>query len=37
MRLPVGYGLFLGDEILREDITQTQDELTIRNLETANF
>ena len=35
MRLPVGYGLFLGDDILREDVTQTQDELTIRNLETG--
>mgnify|MGYP006104053563 CR=1 FL=1 len=35
MRLPVGYGLFLGDDILREEVTQTQDELTIRNLETG--
>ena len=30
IRLPVGYGLFLGDDIIREEITQTQDELTIR-------
>ena len=37
MRLPAGYGLFLGDEVLREDITQTQDELTIRNLETGEL
>ena len=35
MRLPAGYGLFLGDDILREEITQTQEELTIRNLETG--
>jgi len=35
MRLPMGYGLFLGDDMLREDMTQTQDELTIRNLETG--
>ena len=37
MRLPVGYGLFLGDDIIREEITQTQDELTIRNLETGEL
>ena len=37
MRLPVGYGLYLGDEILREDITQTQEELSIRNLETGEL
>ena len=37
MRLPVGYGLFLGDDILREEITQTQDELTIRNLDTGEL
>jgi hypothetical protein len=35
MRLPSGYGLFLGDDLLAEEITQTQDELTIRNLETG--
>ena len=35
MRLPAGYGLFLGDDLLREEVTQTQDELTIRNLETG--
>ncbi|MBT7244477.1 MAG: hypothetical protein HN874_03400, partial [Euryarchaeota archaeon] len=28
MRLPVGYGLFLGDDLLREEVTQTQEELT---------
>ncbi|MAK77769.1 MAG: hypothetical protein CL992_00600, partial [Euryarchaeota archaeon] len=37
MRLPAGYGLFLGDDILREEITQTQDELSIRNLETGEL
>ena len=37
MRLPVGYGLYLGDDVLREDITQTQDELTIRNIETGEL
>jgi hypothetical protein len=36
MRLPVGYGLFLGDDLLREEVTQTQEELTIRNLETGD-
>ena len=35
MRMPVGYGLFLGDDLLGEEITQTQEELTIRNLETG--
>ena len=35
MRLPIGYGLFLGDDLLGEEITQTQEELTIRNLETG--
>ncbi len=35
MRLPIGYGLYLGDDILREEVTITQDELTIRNLETG--
>ncbi|MFL2962365.1 MAG: hypothetical protein ACJZ2K_05225, partial [Candidatus Poseidoniaceae archaeon] len=35
MRLPTGYGLFLGDDLLREEVTQTQEELTIRNLETG--
>ena len=25
MRLPVGYGLYLGDDVLREEMTQTQD------------
>jgi len=37
MRLPAGYGLFLGDDVLREEMTQTQDELTIRNLETGEL
>ena len=37
MRIPAGYGLFLGDDILREEVTQTQDELTIRNLETGDL
>ena len=37
MRLPVGYGLYLGDDLLREEITQTQDELTIRNMETGEL
>ena len=35
MRLPIGYGLFLGDDLIGEEITQTQEELTIRNLETG--
>ena len=35
MRLPAGYGLYLGDDLLREEITQTPDELTIRNMETG--
>ena len=35
MRLPVGYGLFLGDDLLTEEVTQTLDELAIRNLETG--
>jgi len=35
MRLPMGYGLYLGDDIIREDIVETQEELTIRNLETG--
>ena len=35
MRLPIGYGLFLGDDLLGEEVTQTQEELTIRNLETG--
>ena len=30
MRLPLGYGLFLGDDLLSEEVTQTQEELTIR-------
>ena len=37
MRLPVGYGLYLGDDLLREEITQTQEELTIRDLETGDI
>ena len=37
MRLPVGYGLFLGDDVLREEMTTTQEELTIRNLETGDL
>ena len=37
MRLPVGYGLYLGDDVLREEMTQTQDELSIRNLETGEL
>ena len=35
MRLPVDYGLFLGDDLLGDDITQTQEELAIRHLETG--
>ena len=37
MRLPVGYGLFLGNDVIREEVTQTQDELSIRNLETGDL
>jgi plastocyanin len=35
MRIPVGHGLFLGEDLLNEELTKTQDELTIRNLETG--
>jgi len=37
MRLPLGYGLYLGDDIIQEDIVQTQEEMTIRNLETGEI
>jgi len=37
MRLPVGYGLYLGDDLIHEEITQTQDELTIRNIKTGEL
>jgi len=37
MRIPVGHGLFLGEDLLTEELTQTQDELTIRNLETGEI
>jgi hypothetical protein len=37
MRMPVGYALYLGDDLLREEITQTQDELSIRNIETGDL
>jgi len=37
MRIPAGYGLYLGDDLLREELTQTQEELTIRNLETGEL
>jgi hypothetical protein len=35
MRLFSGFGLFLGDDLLTEELVQTQDELTIRNLDTG--
>ena len=35
LRLPSGYGLFMGDTLLGEEITQTQSMLTIRHLETG--
>ena len=37
LRLPVGHALYLGDDILREDLTQTQEELSIRNIETGEI
>ena len=35
MQLPAGFALFLGEEMLGEDMTQTQESLDIRNVETG--
>ena len=37
MTLPQGYALFLGEAMLGEDITQTQEALDIRNVETGEL
>ncbi len=37
LQLPSGFALFLGDEMLGEDITQTQEALQIRNIETGEL
>ena len=37
MQIPTGYALFHGEEMLGEDITQTQDSLDIRNIETGEL
>jgi hypothetical protein len=37
IQLPSGFALFLGEEILGEEITQTQESLQIRNIETGEM
>jgi hypothetical protein len=37
MQIPTGYALFHGEEMLGEEITQTQDSLDIRNIETGEL
>ena len=37
MQLPAGFALFLGEEMLGEDMTQTQESLDIRNVETGQL
>ncbi|MGY8699149.1 MAG: hypothetical protein ACKVHC_05550, partial [Candidatus Poseidoniales archaeon] len=37
MQIPAGYALFLGEDMLGEEITQTQDALDIRNIETGEL
>ena len=37
MQIPTGYALFLGEDMLGEEITQTQDALDIRNIETGEL
>ncbi|MDP6870369.1 MAG: type IV pilin [Candidatus Poseidoniaceae archaeon] len=37
MLLPLGYGVFVGDDAVNEEIVQTQSDLTIRNLETGEL
>ena len=37
LRLPVGYALYHGEVLLNEEITQTQDALQIRNIETGEL
>ena len=37
IRIPAGYGLYSGDELVNEEVTITQEELTIRDLETGQL
>ena len=37
MQIPTGYALFLGEDMLGEEITQTQEALDIRNIETGEL
>ena len=37
MQIPDGYALFLGEDMLGEEITQTQESLDIRNIETGEL
>ena len=37
MQIPTGYALFLGEDMLGEEITQTQENLDIRNIETGEL
>ena len=37
MQIPAGYALFLGEDMLGEEITQTQEALDIRNIETGEL
>jgi hypothetical protein len=37
MQIPAGHALFLGEDMLGEDITQTQESLDIRNIETGEL
>jgi FlaG/FlaF family flagellin (archaellin) len=37
LRMPAGYALYSGDTMLGEELFQTQEELTIRNIETGEL
>ena len=37
MQIPTGYALFLGEDMLGDEITQTQESLDIRNIETGEL
>ena len=37
MQIPSGYALFLGEDMLGDEITQTQESLDIRNIETGEL
>tara|TARA_B110000444_G_scaffold261492_1_gene314159 strand:- start:19257 stop:32756 length:13500 start_codon:yes stop_codon:yes gene_type:complete len=37
MQIPAGHALFLGEDMLGEEITQTQESLDIRNIETGEL